>query len=162
MPQKAPQVRNRFSVVPNPLSPEGKKPAKQEFKDDADINSIMRKFQKTGTIDHSAKYAPQYGIASPHTLHESMNIVKKAESMFAELPSSIRKKFEHSAAKFLEFVQDEANYEEAKEIGLDLAPEAAAAALERMEREAGSEDTSSSVTAEGTAAAATSADTTTS
>lgn len=151
MPVKTPRFRTRFSEPLNPQCPPGEKPAKQEFKDDADINSIMRKFQKTGTIDHSAQYALEYGIATPHTLHEAMNIVTRAESMFAELPSSLRKKFEHSAAKFLDFVQDEANYEEARELGLQLAPEAAKAALERMEREAGSDGTGEPVPAEGTA-----------
>jgi len=132
---KTREVRNAFSEVPNPQGPAGIKPAKQEFKDDADINSIMRKFQKTGTINHSAKYQPQYGETTPITYHESMNIVTGAQTMFNELPSSIRKKFENSAANFLEFVQDESNYEEAQELGLDLAPEAHSAAVERMERE---------------------------
>lgn len=135
MPAAKREVRNAFSEVPNPRSPTGVKPAKQEFKDDADINSIMRKFQKTGVINHSAKYQPVYGETSPLTYHESMNVIKAADTMFFELPSSLRKKFENSATKFLEFVQDEKNFEEAQELGLDLAPEAHSLAIERMERE---------------------------
>lgn len=125
-------VRNVYSIVENPKGPKGEKPAKQEFKEDADINKIMRKFQKTGAIDHAAKYQPQYGESTPTDFHEAMNIVTRAQSMFNELPSSIRKKFENSAAGFLEFVQDEKNYEEAKELGIDLAPEAQSIAEERI------------------------------
>lgn len=140
MPAKTPEVRNIFSTVPNPISPKGVKPAKQEFKDDADINSIMRKFQKTGTIDHASKYQPEYGIASPTTFQESMNIVTRAQSIFNALPSSVRNKFNNSAAEFLEFVQDEKNYEEGQKIGLELSPEAHSKAQERIAAQAAAKE----------------------
>lgn len=124
-----------FTKVPNPISPKGIKPAKQEFKQDADINSIMAKFQKTGAIDHVSKHQQNYGIATPQSLHEALNVVTAAQTMFNDLPSSLRNKFENRASDFLKFVQDEKNYEEAIELGLDLTPEASQAAHERLERE---------------------------
>lgn len=129
------EVRNIFTVVPNPRGPKGQKPAKQEFKKDADINSIMARFQKTGIIDHAAKYSLQYGDINPLSFHESMNVIARANTMFEELPSSARKRFGNSAADFLSFVQDEANYEEAQEMGLALSPEATLAAEARIEAE---------------------------
>jgi phage internal scaffolding protein len=117
------EVKNRFSPsLRMPTINDSGQRAQQQFKDDADINTIMRKFQKTGVIDHVSRYQPEYGFASPMTLHESMNIVKNAETMFADLPSSVRNRFENSPLAFLEFVQDGKNYEEAKSLGLELAP----------------------------------------
>ena len=121
-------------VVPNPISPVGQKKAKQEFKQDADINSIMQKFQKTQTINYAAKHQPQYGIATPVDYHQALNIVTAAQSMFAELPSNLRRRFENKPEALLEFVQDEANYQEATELGLRLTDAAEQAALARLER----------------------------
>lgn len=91
---------------------------KQSFKDECDINKIMARFQKTGAIDHYAAYAPQYDVVTSTNLHEAMNIVADAETMFEELPSSLRKKFHNDPSEFLDFVQDENNLEEMRELGL--------------------------------------------
>lgn len=120
----ATKIKNAYSPSEQVESPKGHTPAQQQFKEDADINSIMRRFQKTGAIDHVAHHQPQYGYASPHTLHEAMNIVTMAEQMFADLPSSLRRKFNGDAQELLEFVQDPNNEQEAKELGLALSDKA--------------------------------------
>ncbi len=91
---------------------------KQAFKRDVDINNIMRKYVKTGLIDHFSKHSGEYGFASGVVFHEAMNIVTKAESMFADLPAAVRLRFENDPADFLEFVQNPANAEEMIELGL--------------------------------------------
>lgn len=125
---KPPTPKNIYSASERMQSPTGINPAKQEFKDDADINSIMRKFQVTGAIDHVANYQGEYGFASPLNLHESMNIITRANSMFEALPSSLRNKFHNDAKQFLEYVQNPDNYEEAKKLGIALSNEAQAEA----------------------------------
>jgi len=128
------EIKNRFSPSQHVISPSGGPTlTQQQFKDDADINSIMRKFQQTGIITHVSNHQPQYGFADSTTLHDAMNVIRTAETMFADLPSSIRNKFENSPSAFLDFVQDADNYEEAIELGLSLAPEALVTALERQE-----------------------------
>lgn len=117
------KVKNHFSPSERVLSPKGIKPAKQEFKDDADLNSIMKKFQKTGAIDHAKIHQGRYGFATGQTLHEAATIVANANSMFEDLPSSIRNKFENEPARFLDYVQDANNWKEARELGISLAPE---------------------------------------
>ena len=115
------------------LSPYGPKPrngtrftepgrTKQSFKDECNINNIMARYQKSGAITHVQNNQPQYGFATARTFHESMNIVTKAQSMFAELPSSIRSKFKNDPAQFLDFVQDAGNADELVELGLANAP----------------------------------------
>lgn len=95
---------------------------KQSFKDECNINKIMDKFQRTGALNHYAKHAPDYGDATHTELADAMNIVANAETMFEELPASLRKKFENDPEKFLEFVQDEKNAEEMIKLGLKESP----------------------------------------
>jgi len=96
----------------------GKSLTKQSFTKECDINNIMKKYQKTGAIDHVNKHEASYGYATSDDFTASMNIVAKGQTMFEELPSTIREKFEHDPAKFLDFVQDEKNIKEMQELGL--------------------------------------------
>lgn len=134
MSAEQPTPRNAYSVIGSHhkrvVSPKGKEPAQQQFKEDCDINSIMRRFQKTGAIDHVSKYQPTYGFASPQTYHDSMNVITYAQSMFNDLPSSVRDEFSNNPQAFLEFVQDPANADRARELGIALSPEAAVKAAE--------------------------------
>ena len=120
--------KNRFSPSERVVSPEGHTPAQQQFKDDADINSIMARFQKTGAIDHVSAHQPKYGIHTSIDLHQAMNIVTQAESMFHDLPSSLRRYFNGNPSELLDFVQDPNNAEKAAELGLALSDKAQAEA----------------------------------
>jgi len=91
---------------------------KQSFTKECDINNILKKYQKTGAIDHVNKHEASYGYASSDDFTASMAIVAKGETMFNDLPSSIRNKFENDPAQFLDFVQDEKNIKEMQELGL--------------------------------------------
>jgi len=91
---------------------------KQSFKDECNINKIMAKFQKAGAISHYAKHAPKYGDTTSIELQDALNIIADADSMFEELPSTIRKKFENNPGKFLDFVQNPDNNEEMQKLGL--------------------------------------------
>jgi phage internal scaffolding protein len=122
--------KNRFSPSERVVSPKGVEPAQQQFKDDCDINSIMRKFQKTGAIEHVAVHQGQYGIATPFDYHHSLNIVTRAQQMFDDLPSSLRRRFNGKPEELLEFVQNPENADEAAKLGLALSDEAAAKAAE--------------------------------
>lgn len=105
--------------------PHGTEPSatKQEFKDDCDINKILRKYQRTGAINHFAKYAPMYGDFSSCDLQEAHDLIKRASKMFDELPSSIRKEVS-TPEGFLDFVQDPKNKARMDELGLTKAPRA--------------------------------------
>jgi len=91
---------------------------KQSFRDECNINKIMAKFQRTGLLNHYAKHAPQYMDIPAIDYADALNIIAEAESMFEELPSTVRAKFENDPEKFLEFVQDPENLEEMREMGL--------------------------------------------
>jgi len=90
----------------------------QHSKDEVDINLIMARYIKTGVLDHVAKYEPQYSENTATDYHESMNIVIRANDMFADLPSSVRKQFDNNPAEFLNFVQNPDNISKLAEMGL--------------------------------------------
>ncbi len=130
MSNTAPKPRNTYSPRVSVVSPAGHTPAQQQFKEDCDINTIMKRYNKTGLIDHVAQHQPEYGFATPQQYHQSMNIIAQAESMFNDLPSGLRNEFQNNPQAFLEFVQDPKNAERAKELGIPLSDKAAAKAAE--------------------------------
>lgn len=122
------EPRNIYSPRIAVISPPSTERAQQQFKEDCDINTIMRRIQKGGATDHIAKYQPEYGFATPLSYHESLNIVRRADSMFNDLPSEIRNEFSNNPEAFLEFVQNPDNAQRAKELGIELSDQAKAIA----------------------------------
>lgn len=104
--------------------PVGNSRTKQAPKQETDINWIMKKYIKTGLIDHVQRHGAEYGFASSVDFHGAMNIVTKAGQMFDDLPAEIRRRFNGQPAEFLEFVQNPANKVEMIELGLATEVEA--------------------------------------
>lgn len=90
---------------------------KQSFKDECDINNVMKRFERTGAIEHLAKYGPQYADVMPVDFQQAMNTVALANSMWEELPVSVKQRV-GSPEGFLEFVNDPGNGQELVELGL--------------------------------------------
>lgn len=106
---------------------------KQSFSEECDINNIMKKFEKTGIIDHARKYEGNYGdFTGAVDYHTAMNIVREADEMFQSIPATIRKRFDNDPQKFLEYVDNPENEDEMREMGL-LPPIRANAADEAVQ-----------------------------
>ncbi len=91
---------------------------KQSFRDECDINNILRKFNVTGQLPVGS-VQPQYGDFSGITDYQSaLNAVMAAQDSFLALPAKLRAKFGNDAAVFVEFASDEANKDEMKALGL--------------------------------------------
>lgn len=90
---------------------------KGSFKDECNINYIMNKYLKTGQLPNVRENL-LYGEASGLDLFEAQQLVAKANSMFEELPSNVRNKFENDQSKFLDFINDDKNLEEMIELGI--------------------------------------------
>lgn len=99
---------------------------KQAFKAECDINNIISRFLKTGVLDFANKNQARYGDVTGLEYQDAMFKVAAARSLFNQLPAAIRDRFENEPAKFLDFVQDDKNREEAAALGL-LKPVAASA-----------------------------------
>lgn len=93
----------------------------QSHKDSCDIHNILKKSEKTGILEHVNRYRGHYGdMPTGEEFQEHMNIIAKTESMFETIPSKIRQKFENNPRKFLDFISDNKNYAEMREMGFDV------------------------------------------
>ncbi len=82
---------------------------KQAFKAETDINKILARAQKTGTISHLAKHQAKYGDFADFDFFEATQQLTRGREIFDELPSEIRQEFGQSPAEFFKFVNDPAN-----------------------------------------------------
>lgn len=114
-------------VFKSPLTPHkrfyspsgGVSMARQEFKDECDINVLMARYQKTGILPESIKDDEgRFLDCTEYDFQRSMEIVAGASSLFEQLPSGIRTRCDNDPAKLLAFVSDPANREEARKLGI--------------------------------------------
>lgn len=95
---------------------------KQSFKEESDINSVLKKYARTGVLDAKAVDSGIYGdFSNAVTYQEAMNTVIRAQEQFAGLPSFVRNKFRNDPTEFLAFVEDSANADELVRMGLATA-----------------------------------------
>nr|QJB20403.1 MAG: internal scaffolding protein [Microvirus sp.] len=93
---------------------------------ECDINNIMKKYAITGEITHVNSITGQFGDFSDiRDYQTSLNIVIAADEAFMALPAYLRERFENDPAKFLDFVHDDKNRDEAIELGLIPNPKGA-------------------------------------
>ena len=93
--------------------------AQQHFKDECDVNNILRKYESTGLVTHVANGTPSYGdFSSVLEFQQAQNILIEAEDAFEALPASLRKRFDNDPAVMLEFIENPDNREEAEKLGL--------------------------------------------
>jgi uncharacterized protein YigA (DUF484 family) len=93
----------------------------QNMKDKTDINKIMKKYEKTGLIDHLNKNpeARDYGdFTNIEDFQSAMIQVEEAKEAFMTLSASLRKRFNHDPGELIAFVADAKNKDEAIELGL--------------------------------------------
>lgn len=95
---------------------------KQSFKDECDVNNIMARFQRTGIVEFAQRFQARYGDVRGVDFASAMNVIAEAREMFAAMPAKLRDRFGNDPARFLEFVQDPENRDEARKLGL-LKPE---------------------------------------
>ena len=92
----------------------------QAHKRTCDIHTIMRKYEKTGIIEHTAQYQGTYGdFANAPEFDEAQRIIADAKSMFETVPAKIRERFNNDPGEYVSFMTDDANYDAIAELGLD-------------------------------------------
>lgn len=91
----------------------------QSDRQDADINVVVGRFVKTGQVPVLRGGQPFYGDVSIFgDLQSSMLKIQEADELFMAYPAEIRERFDNDKVKLVEFLADEANYEEALKLGL--------------------------------------------
>lgn len=90
----------------------------QHFAEEADINTIVRRFKITGELP-SAQTVPTFAdFEEAVDYHQALNQLRHAEEAFMALPAEVRRRFENDPGRLVAFVSDEANRAEAEGLGL--------------------------------------------
>jgi len=90
----------------------------QSFAEDLDINRMLEPMHKKGLLRHSVKFEGEYDDIPAGDFQEAQFIVARGKSMFEQLPSKTRLKFENNPAKFMQFVQNPENIDWLKKNGI--------------------------------------------
>ena len=86
---------------------------------ETEINGIIRKFDRTGTLTHVTRSIPRFDDVTQLSDYKSaLDQVLKAQQMFGELPSDLRAEFGNDPAKLIEYLSDSKNLEDAAKKGL--------------------------------------------
>lgn len=91
---------------------------KQAFKDQCDINKILKKAMRTGSIAHLNKYPEAvYGeFDGEFTLLEAHGRIERANEIFSELPSEVRREFNNNALEFVSFAGNPENNDKLRDL----------------------------------------------
>lgn len=91
----------------------------QQFKNECDVNLILKRYEQTGVIDHLTAKKPLYGDFSDIPDYQiAQHILIDAQEKFDALPASIRKRFDNNPLNMVEFCKDPKNHEEGVKLGL--------------------------------------------
>jgi phage internal scaffolding protein len=133
---KAPFLRTPYNYDTNAASNESglacEEPTltQQHYKDESDINNILRQFNITGLLPESP-LSPRYGdFTGISDYHSALNAVIAAESEFEGLPAQIRARFNNNPEELINFLENDQNYDEAVKLGLVNQPEASVQTIE--------------------------------
>lgn len=95
---------------------------KQSFRDECDINLIVRRHASDGLLAHLNPRMPTYGdFTAAMELRDAMQLVDLAEQGFAQIPAEVRAMCNNDPATFLQLVNDPDHIEALAEAGLPMA-----------------------------------------
>ncbi len=99
--------------------------AQQHFKEECDINNIMRKYVQTGLITHVSENQGRFAdVSMVGSYHEAVQRVKDTREFFMKLPVKMRAEFLNDPSLFLDFIADPGNLEDLEQMGLQGLQEA--------------------------------------
>lgn len=125
MDRKPPFLRTAHNYDTNAASdetglacPPEDKLTQDNFAEECDINTIVRRFGLTGQMPDNPRM-PSFGdFTGINDFQTAMNAIVSAKENFMELPANVRARFNHDPQQLLEFVTDDANRPEAEKLGL--------------------------------------------
>jgi len=100
------------------LACKDKTKAQQQFAEEVDINTIVRRFNLTGQLPENVRMPTYADYDELFDFHSAMNAIRQATEAFNAMPARIRARFHNDPAELVEFCSDENNLEEAQKLGL--------------------------------------------
>lgn len=106
-------------------TPQGNTRTQQHLKEQCDVNNIISKYKKTGSVTHvrnslNGVYAD---LTQLPDLRQAQEVVIAAQQAFESVPASIRQRFGHDPQQFIDFLADPNNNAEAIKLGLKTTKE---------------------------------------
>lgn len=90
----------------------------QSAAEEADINTIVRRFGLTGQLPDQVAMPRSGDFTGVPDFHAAMNLIRTTQEEFLRVPAQIRARFDNDPQRFMEFLEDEGNREEAHKMGL--------------------------------------------
>lgn len=90
----------------------------QSHKREADVNEIIKKYDKTGLISNVSRFEAKFGDLTGDDFKTMQDKITGAINQFNSLPSEIRNRFNNNPGELLRFMENENNRDEAIELGL--------------------------------------------
>lgn len=120
---KKPIVRTQYTKAPDVgLKFKGKSLTKQAFKNECDINNVIKKYQSGGMITHISNKPLKYGDSPSLDFQQTQLALAAANSLFENLPSDKRGIFD-SVSDFIEKIGNPDFRDQLIQEGILQAPE---------------------------------------
>lgn len=92
---------------------------KQSFKKQCDITGIVNRYANHGTFDHVSAAQPVFAdVSEIGDFRSLVHRARRASEAFDRLPPELRERFANDPARLVEFIQDDANLDEARKLGI--------------------------------------------
>lgn len=118
------EIRGRYTSIGTNTAdgfytPDDEEPrTKQSFKEECDINNIMRKYLQGAPIPANVRVGRYGDFSTGVDYLEAQAVILMAREQFGALPSKVRERFNNDPAMMLDFVGNPANIDEARKLGL--------------------------------------------
>lgn len=100
------------------LSCPGPSMTQQSFKEECDINTIVKRFGVTGQLPAPVAMPSYSDFSEVVDYQTALNAIRRSGEAFMGLPSGVRERFQNDPQQLLVFLGDEANRPEAEKLGL--------------------------------------------
>lgn len=112
------ELRKRRRVSLSGFSPSL---TEQSHKKSCDIHNILKKYRKTGMLNHVSSMEGKYqDYGTSLDFHRMQLQIANAKSMFESIPSEIRAVFHNNPGVFLDFATNPENREKMLEMGFSI------------------------------------------
>jgi len=92
--------------------------AQQSFKDECDINTLLKKFGIGYEMPQGLRVPQSGDFTGISDFHGAMNAVRAAVETFEQLPADLRRRFGNDPGEFADFVTNDENRDQVKKWGL--------------------------------------------
>lgn len=99
------------------LSCQDESRAIQSAEEEANINTIVRRFGLTGQLPDNVAMPQSGDFTNIPDFHTAMNLIRKTQEEFLRVPAHIRARFGNDPQQLMSFFEDEANRDEARKLG---------------------------------------------